>query len=168
MPAPLKVTLSEHEDLTLRELSLAKTIPKRTRIRAMVLRLNNQGWSVPKISHYFHWAPETVRVALKRWLKQGLVGLWDLPRSGRKPAWKESDWNMVSVSMFSPPPEIGPIGNDRIGLSSIENLGGEKTNDTNVTTGEAVKVMRINGMGMLTSPLYLFAKFFEGKATEHL
>ena len=95
MPAPLKVTLSENEDLTLRELSLAETIPKRTRIRAMVLRLNNQGWSVPKISHYFHWAPETVRVALKRWLKHGLVGLWDLPRSGRKPSWKEEDWQLM-------------------------------------------------------------------------
>ena len=28
--------------------------------------------------------------------------------------------------------------------------------------------MLINSMGMITSPLYLFEKFFEGKATEHL
>ena len=95
MPAPLKIKLSEDEDLTLRELSVAQTVPKRTRIRAMVLRLNNQGWSVAKISNYFHWAPETVRVALKRWLKNGLVGLWDLPRSGRKPLWKEEDWQIL-------------------------------------------------------------------------
>ena len=95
MPAPLKVTLSKHEDLTLQELSLAEAIPKRTKMRAMVLRLNNQGWSVAKISHYFHWAPETVRVALKRWLKDGLMGLWDLPRSGRKPSWKEEDWKLM-------------------------------------------------------------------------
>jgi transposase len=28
--------------------------------------------------------------------------------------------------------------------------------------------MIINGLGMISSPLYLFGKFFEGKATEHL
>ena len=37
-----------------------------------------------------------------------------------------------------------------------------------VTTGQAVKAMIINGLGMISSPLYLFPKFFEGKATEHL
>ena len=55
MPAPLKIKLSEDEDLTLRELSVAQSLPKRTRIRAMVLRLSNQGWSVAKISNYFHY-----------------------------------------------------------------------------------------------------------------
>lgn len=28
--------------------------------------------------------------------------------------------------------------------------------------------MIINGLGLVSSPLYLFSKFFEGKATEHL
>ncbi len=37
-----------------------------------------------------------------------------------------------------------------------------------VTTGQAVKAMIINGLGMISSPLYLCQKFFEGKATEHL
>jgi transposase len=37
-----------------------------------------------------------------------------------------------------------------------------------VTTGQAVKAMILNGLGMISSPLYLFEKFFEGKATEHL
>ncbi|HHP7230159.1 MAG TPA: IS1634 family transposase [Xenococcaceae cyanobacterium] len=37
-----------------------------------------------------------------------------------------------------------------------------------VTTGQEVKAMIINGLGMISSPLYLFQKFFEGKATEHL
>ena len=37
-----------------------------------------------------------------------------------------------------------------------------------VTPGLAVKAMIINGLGMLSAPLYLFEKFFEGKATEHL
>ncbi|GAB4545775.1 MAG: hypothetical protein Tsb0014_40110 [Pleurocapsa sp.] len=37
-----------------------------------------------------------------------------------------------------------------------------------VTPGIAVKAMIINGLGMFSAPLYLFEKFFEGKATEHL
>ena len=28
--------------------------------------------------------------------------------------------------------------------------------------------MIINGLGLVSSPLYLFSRFFEGKATEHL
>ena len=37
-----------------------------------------------------------------------------------------------------------------------------------VTTGMAVKAMILNCMGFLTSPLYLFSKFFEDKPVEHL
>ena len=37
-----------------------------------------------------------------------------------------------------------------------------------VSAGQVVKAMIINCMGFLTAPLYLFNKFFEGKATEHL
>ena len=57
---------------------------------------------------------------------------------------------------------------DEIGLvAEIDKLIGIHGNQK-VTTGQAVKAMIINGMGMITSPLYLFEKFFEGKATEHL
>ena len=31
-----------------------------------------------------------------------------------------------------------------------------------------VKGMILNGLGLVSSPLYLFSRFFEGKATEHL
>lgn len=37
-----------------------------------------------------------------------------------------------------------------------------------VTPGQAVKAMIINGLGLVSAPLYLFEKFFVGKATEHL
>ncbi len=57
---------------------------------------------------------------------------------------------------------------DELGLvAEIDELIGIHGNQK-VTTGQVVKAMIINGMGMITSPLYLFAKFFEGKATEHL
>lgn len=37
-----------------------------------------------------------------------------------------------------------------------------------VSAGQAVKAMIINGLGLVSAPLYLFEKFFVGKATEHL
>lgn len=37
-----------------------------------------------------------------------------------------------------------------------------------VSPGQAVKAMIVNGLGMVSAPLYLFNKFFTGKATEHL
>jgi transposase len=43
-----------------------------------------------------------------------------------------------------------------------------KHGNQKVTTGQAVKAMILNGLGLISSPLYLCEKFFEGKATEHL
>ncbi|MCT7956063.1 DUF4277 domain-containing protein [Laspinema sp. D3] len=37
-----------------------------------------------------------------------------------------------------------------------------------VSAGIIIKAMIINGLGLVSAPLYLFEKFFEGKATEHL
>lgn len=37
-----------------------------------------------------------------------------------------------------------------------------------VSPGHVVKAMLINGLGFVSAPLYMFPKFFEGKATEHL
>lgn len=57
---------------------------------------------------------------------------------------------------------------DEIGLvEKINQLVGTHARQK-VTPGLAVKAMIINGLGMFSAPLYLFEKFFEGKATEHL
>jgi transposase len=37
-----------------------------------------------------------------------------------------------------------------------------------VNSGEIVKAILVNGLGFVSQPLYLFPKFFEDKATEHL
>jgi transposase len=37
-----------------------------------------------------------------------------------------------------------------------------------ISTGQVVKAMIINGLGLTSAPLYLLEKFFVGKATEHL
>ena len=52
---------------------------------------------------------------------------------------------------------IVPQLNQRLGI------GREK-----VSTGVVVKAMLLNGLGFVSAPLYLFEKFFQGKATEQL
>ena len=37
-----------------------------------------------------------------------------------------------------------------------------------ISAGLVVKAMILNGLGFVSSPLYLFEQFFRGKATEHL
>lgn len=57
---------------------------------------------------------------------------------------------------------------DEIGIvEQINQLVGEQPGEI-VSPGHAVKAMIMNGLGLVSAPLYLFAKFFEGKATEHL
>lgn len=49
----------------------------------------------------------------------------------------------------------------------INQLLGEELPEK-ITSGQVVKGMVLNGLGLVSSPLYLFSKFFEGKAIEHL
>jgi transposase len=56
---------------------------------------------------------------------------------------------------------------DEIGIvQKINELVGEQPGEI-VSPGLVVKAMIINGLGVVSAPLYLFSKFFEGKAIEH-
>ena len=52
-------------------------------------------------------------------------------------------------------------------VPKINQLVGEKPGEI-VSPGLVVKAMIINGLGVVSAPLYLFSQFFEGKAIEHL
>lgn len=56
--------------------------------------------------------------------------------------------------------EIGLVDkiNEQLGVDEREKI----------SSGQVVKAMIINGLGFVSSPLYLFSRFFEGKAVEHL
>lgn len=57
---------------------------------------------------------------------------------------------------------------DEIGLvEEINQLLGTHPQEI-ISPGQVVKAMIINGLGFVSAPLYLFEKFFEGIATEHL
>lgn len=57
---------------------------------------------------------------------------------------------------------------DEIGIVEVinERLGVDKREK--ITSGQVVKAMIINGLGMVSRPLYLFSQFFEDKAVEKL
>ncbi len=80
--------------------------------------------------------------------------------------------------MRSSPPQIQVANLDHLGLvagmidvigieEKINHLVGTQSGEK-VSPGQAVKAMILNGLGLISAPLYLFSKFFEGKATEHL
>jgi len=57
---------------------------------------------------------------------------------------------------------------DEIGLvEQIDQFLGRHPKEV-VSAGLVVKAMILNGLGIVSAPLYLFERFFEGKATEHL
>ena len=95
MPAPLRLSLTDEEDRTLRELSYANGLPQRTRQRATAVRLNAKGWTVAQIACYLDWHEHTVRAALQRWQTKGLAGLWEAKGRGRPRRWTAEDWQAM-------------------------------------------------------------------------
>lgn len=89
MGARLRVFLNAEENRTLFELRTATTVPQRVKDRAEAIRLNHQGMYVEKIAAFFDWNLRTVRETLQRWQRLGLEGLWDAPRPGSQPRWRE-------------------------------------------------------------------------------
>lgn len=57
---------------------------------------------------------------------------------------------------------------DEMGLvEQIDKLLGTHPQEI-ISPGRVVKAIILNGLGFVSAPLYLFEKFFVGKATEHL
>jgi transposase len=57
---------------------------------------------------------------------------------------------------------------DEIGIVALINEQLGEHSAEKISAGQVVKGMILNGLGLVSSPLYLFSRFFEGKATEHL
>ncbi len=103
MPSALRISLSEAEDITLGELSLAGSVPRRTRERAQALRLNHQGWRVVEIASFLDCSPQRIRVTIHRWEIQGLMGLWEAPGRGRSQRWSEADLAFIETCLEEEP-----------------------------------------------------------------
>ena len=102
MPAPIQIRLTDEEDKQLQNLSLSEGIPRQVKLRAMALRLNADGWTVPQIAQHLHQHEHTLRSTIRRWQRQGLPGLWDRPRPGRRPQWQSADLQAVEDWLVQP------------------------------------------------------------------
>ena len=56
---------------------------------------------------------------------------------------------------------------DEIGIVNKINELIEENHTEKITAGKVVKAMILNGMELVSSPLYIFQDFFAGKAVEH-
>ncbi len=57
------------------------------------------GWKVEQISVYLKWSKQTVREAIHRCKKRGIVGLWDTPRQGSKNKWLPEDISEIEKKL---------------------------------------------------------------------
>ena len=57
---------------------------------------------------------------------------------------------------------------DEIGIVELINQNLGVDNREKITTGQVIKALILNGLGMVSRPLYLFSQFFEDKAIEKL
>ena len=57
---------------------------------------------------------------------------------------------------------------DEIGIVELINQKLGVDNREKIATGQVIKALILNGLGMVSRPLYLFSQFFEDKAIEKL
>ena len=66
--------------------------------------------------------------------------------------------------------DLGIVGGliDEIGIVEVINQKLGVDNREKIATGQVIKALILNGLGMVSRPLYLFSQFFEDKAIEKL
>ncbi|MEG4493529.1 DUF4277 domain-containing protein [Microcoleus sp. D3_18_C4] len=82
----------------------------------------------------------------------------------QQPMQKASDMTVENLDHLG---LVAGLINDLGIVQKINELVGEQPGEI-VSPGLVVKAMIIKGLGLVSARLYLFYKFFEGKAIEHL
>ncbi|GEM50103.1 helix-turn-helix domain-containing protein [Deinococcus cellulosilyticus] len=84
MSKPLRlVHLTPEEDQNLRRIELSPSFNEKVRLRARILRLSHQGWTIAELSEHFDRSIEAVRQDLLRYQHDGLRGLADGKAKGK-------------------------------------------------------------------------------------
>lgn len=77
------IELSESEDEQLRGIEQSQHLKAKVRLRAQVIRLSNQQWTLRAIASYVGRSYCSVRRDLDRWRTRGMEGLADGEQSGK-------------------------------------------------------------------------------------
>jgi transposase len=95
--------LTAEERSALEHIARSRTAPARQVERAKMIWLAGQGLPVPQIARQLGLRAEVVRPWLRRFNRDGLNGLDDLPRSGRPPIYTdEQRAEVIAVALCDP------------------------------------------------------------------
>jgi transposase len=96
-------TLTDDERSTIERLAHSRTAPARQVERAQIIWHLQQGLSVPAVATRLHLHEQTARDWLKRFNKDGLNGLDDLPRGGKPPTYTpEQRAEVIALTLTNP------------------------------------------------------------------
>ena len=90
-----------------------------------------------------------------------------------KPQGKKQEVNINTINTEMRVENVDHLGIvagiiDEMGIVDEINARVGRNSREKVSAGVIVKAMILNGLGFVSAPLYMFGKFFEGIATEHL
>jgi len=119
------MTTEEKEQVE--RLARSRTEAARVVERARIIRAASQGTRVPAIARQLQLSENAVRLWLKRFNVQGLVGLQDEPRSGRPTTYTAEQVSEVIAAALTKPDALGqPFGSwtlDRLEVYLNEEKG---------------------------------------------
>lgn len=112
MPKRIKLrTLTNEERTQLEKFSRSATESHRIVERAKMILLGYQRVPIEQIANKLDRSPATVYLRLKRFDKEGLAGLQDKPRGGRKPTYSEAERGQMIALARTDPDKLGlPFG----------------------------------------------------------
>ncbi len=112
MPKRIRLrTLTKEERSQLEKLSRSATESHRIVERAKMILLAHQGEPVAKIADKLDRSAMSIYLRIKRFDKEGIAGLEDKPRSGRKPTYNESERGTMIALVRTNPDKLGlPYG----------------------------------------------------------
>lgn len=99
-------TLTDDERTTVERLAHSRTAPARQVERAQIIWHLQRGGSVPSVAAHLRLHKQTVRDWLKRFNKDGLSGLDDLPRKGKPPTYTPEERAEVIALALQNPQEL--------------------------------------------------------------
>jgi len=97
--------LTEDEIITLNEMH-KNASTHRLRQRAYMLMLSNRGYKMNELSKLLELDRDTISLTFDAWEKQGLSGLYDKPKSGRKPIFNSEQEQLIVDKIEGSPSQL--------------------------------------------------------------
>jgi transposase len=108
MPKHIQVrSLTDEEHESIKRLAHSRTEPARRVERAAIIWRSRQGERVAAIARSLGIHEQTVRLWIARFTKDGLAGLEDLQRAGRKPIYTAEQAGAVVTAALTDPQTLG-------------------------------------------------------------